>query len=68
MSVENATAAPRERDGGSVDEKAVAAHHYPDQTFSATNFAAAFIAAKFGVPLCVARVICELAAIGGRVA
>jgi hypothetical protein len=68
MSVQNVTAAPLGQDGGSVDEKAVAAIHYPDQMFSATDFAAAFIAAKFGVPLCVARVVCELAAIGGRVA
>ena len=43
MTLQNETAAPMALgDGGSVDEKAVAAPHYSDHTFNATDFAPTF--------------------------
>lgn len=54
------------RDGGGVDGKAVAAHFYPTPTFSATDLAAALIAARFGLSPYTARLIVELSGLGGR--
>jgi hypothetical protein len=55
-------------DGVPVVSKAVAAKNYQNTTFTATEFAASVVASKFHLPLSTARVICELADIGGRCA
>ena len=70
MDVESSTAAPMRSSigsGGEVDGKAVAAHFYPTPTFSATDLAAALIAARFGLSPYTARLVVELSgSAGGR--
>ena len=50
MSLHNETAAPVERDGGEVDEKAVAADTYLPPAPDATDFGPIAIAAKSSIP------------------
>jgi hypothetical protein len=66
MHLHSKTAAPRARDGGGVDVKAVTARFYLTTTFNATDLAAAILGARFGLSEHMARVICELSGIGGR--
>lgn len=54
------------RNGGSVFTKSLAASEYRNPPLNAKEFAATIIASRFHVPLPTARVVCELAGIGGR--
>lgn len=54
--------------GNGGNGKSIATDFYRITSQPATDFAASVIAARFGISPCLARVICELAAIGGRVA
>jgi hypothetical protein len=51
---------------GAVFEKVWTPSEYRNPSLSATEIAASIIASKFHLPLSTARVICELADIGGR--
>lgn len=52
--------------GGSVFEKVWTPSEYRNPPLTAKEFAAAVVAAKFHLPLPTARLVCELAGIGGR--
>lgn len=54
--------------GGSVVSKAFAASDYRTPPVCATEIAAAVVAARFRVSPCIARLVCELAQIGGVMA
>jgi hypothetical protein len=54
------------RNGGSVFEKVWSPSEYRNPPLNAKEFAAAIIASRFHLPLPTARVVCELAGIGGR--
>lgn len=41
---------------------------YPARARTATEFAASVVAARFHLSPCIARLVCELASIGGRLA
>ncbi len=60
------TAGSGER-GGLGISNAVVPFEYPKATISATEIAAAIVASRFHLSPCMARVVCELAQIGGRV-
>jgi hypothetical protein len=52
--------------GGSAFEKVWTPFEYRNPHLNAKEIAASIIASKFHLPLSTARVICELADIGGR--
>jgi hypothetical protein len=54
------------RNGASVVRKVGQLQNYQNQTFSAMEIAARLLAARHGLPLHVARLVCELAHLGGR--
>ena len=54
--------------GGSVASEVIATGFYQAPYLNATDFAAAVIGGRFGLNGCMARVICELAGIGGKAA
>lgn len=54
--------------GGTVVSKAVAAEDYQTSHHSATEFAASIVAARFRLTISTARLVCELAGIGGSCA
>lgn len=73
MHLHSETAAPMGSiigSGGSVITKAVAAenYHLTPKTATPTELAAAIVAARFRLSPRMARVVCELAQIGGRLA
>lgn len=73
MHLHNETAAPMGSiigNGGSVVAKAVAAenYHLTQNTATPADLAATIIAVRFGLSPRMARVVCELAQIGGRLA
>lgn len=71
MTIHDKTAAPMVApigNGGSVVSKAFAASDYRTPPASATEIAAAVVAARFRVSPCIARLVCELAQIGGVMA
>lgn len=71
MNIETQTAAPKGSifgNGGSVVSKAFAASDYRTAPASATEFAAAVVAARFRVSPLMARLVCELSQLGGRFA
>lgn len=53
------------RNGGSVVEKVWTPSEYRNPPLSATEFAATVIAARFHLSISTARLVCELAGIGG---
>ncbi|MBL8577715.1 MAG: hypothetical protein JNK47_10845 [Mesorhizobium sp.] len=53
--------------GGLGISNAVTPFEYPRATSSATEIASEIIAQRFRISPCMARVVCELAQIGGRV-
>jgi len=53
-------------DGGSVFQNALTPSEYRNPPLSATDIAAVSIARRFRLSLTTARVVCELAGIGGR--
>ncbi|GAA4121488.1 hypothetical protein GGR00_004778 [Aminobacter aganoensis] len=67
MNVQMQTAPRLASESGGIS-KAVTAQNYRIHPAPATEFAAAAIAARFRVSLTLARVVCELAQIGGRLA
>lgn len=73
MHLHSKTAAPMGSiigNGGSVVTKAVAAENYhpTPKTATPTELPAAIVAARFRLSPRMARVVCELARIGGRLA
>jgi len=77
MDPHSETAAPKGSifgNGGSVVSKAVTAQNYPNPSILATpsltptNIAVAIVAARWGLSPCIARLVCELANLGGRLA
>lgn len=54
--------------GGSVDRQVVAATFYPTPAFDAKHFAALVVAERFRISPRLARLVCSLADLGGRVA
>jgi hypothetical protein len=54
--------------GGSVFTKSLAASEYRNPSLSATEMAALRVARQFRLSLTTARLVCELAGIGGRLA
>ena len=69
MLQQNETAAPMGSSigsGGEVTSIGFAAGQYLNPTISATDLAAAIIGARFGLSACVARLVVQLAGIGGR--
>ncbi|RWP40149.1 MAG: hypothetical protein EOR04_19580 [Mesorhizobium sp.] len=56
------------RNGVADNSKAVAAQNYLNAPFDAKGFAACLVAKRFGLSPCLARLVCELAHIGGRLA
>jgi len=56
------------RNGGSVFKKVWTPSEYRNPPQNAKEYAAIVIASKFHLPLHTARVVCELAGIGGRLA
>jgi len=65
MALEHSCAAPKD---GAVVGYAWQLSNYPTPAETATDFAVTFVASKFGLSHCLARVVCELAQIGGRCA
>lgn len=53
------------RNGGSALQKAVIAPEYRNPPHSATEMAASFISRRFRLSISTARLVCELAGIGG---
>lgn len=53
------------RNGGSVFTESLAASKYRNPPLSATDLAASIIASRFRLPISTARLVCELAGIGG---
>jgi hypothetical protein len=53
------------KNGGSVIHNAWTASEYRNPPLPATNLTASIIAKRFGLPIATARVVCELAGIGG---
>lgn len=51
--------------GGSVFEKVWTASEYRNPPISATDMAASIISRRFRLPISTARLVCELAGIGG---
>jgi hypothetical protein len=68
MMSQSKTAAPIAVGNGGDSSKAVAAGNYRTSTQGATEFASLIIAARYRLTPCMARVVCELAQIGGRLA
>jgi hypothetical protein len=68
MDLHNETAAPIAVGNGGDISKAVTAGNYRTITLSATEIASTIIAARFRLHPCMARLVCELAQIGGRLA
>jgi hypothetical protein len=66
MDLHNETAAPTAIGNGGDISKGVTAGNYRTITLSATEIATSIIAARFQLSHCMARVIVELASIGGR--
>ena len=56
------------RNGGSVFEKVWTPSEYRNPPLSATEMAAITVARRFRLSLTTARLVCELAGIGGRLA
>jgi hypothetical protein len=52
--------------GGKVDAKALVAPFYLAPNLNATDLAVAMLGTRFGLSEAVARLVCELAGIGGR--
>jgi len=67
MSPEKETAAPAGTGNGGIG-KVIGAATYRNSPPSATEFAPLVIAERFRLPIHMARTVCELAAIGGRLA
>lgn len=53
--------------GAAIESRLATTAHYQQQAVSATDFAAAVVSKRFGISPCLARLVCELAAIGGRI-
>lgn len=53
------------RNGGSVFQNALTTSEYRNPPLSATEFAASFVSRRFHLPISTARLVCELAGIGG---
>lgn len=53
------------RNGGSVVEKIWTPSEYRNPPLSATEFAASVVSRRFHLPISTARLVCELAGIGG---
>lgn len=53
------------KNGGSVIKKVSLPTDYRNPPLSATNLTTSIIAKRFGLPIATARVVCELAGIGG---
>ena len=53
------------RNGGSVFQKALTPSEYRNPPLSATDMAVSIIARRFRVPTSTARLVCELAGLGG---
>lgn len=53
------------RNGGSVVEKVWTPSEYRNPSLSATDLAASIVASRFHLPISTARLVCELAGIGG---
>jgi hypothetical protein len=68
MNLHNETAAPTAIGNGGGISNAVAAQICHNHSSSATEIAASIIAARFRIPPYIARLVCELAQIGGRLA
>jgi len=68
--VENNFAGPIAVETGEAVNNAVAAEHYlpPSKPATPTELAAVIVAARFRLSPCVARLVCHLAQIGGRLA
>lgn len=64
MHLQNETAGLAGR-GGSVISKAVTAKDYQTPSLSATEIAVSIVAARFRLNISTARLVCELAGIGG---
>lgn len=54
--------------GGDDNSKGLTTRNYRNSTDTATDFAVAFVARRFRISLTRARIICDLAQIGGRAA
>ncbi|MGX5802316.1 hypothetical protein ACWGS9_13810 [Bradyrhizobium sp. Arg314] len=54
------------RIGASVDVKAVAAQNYLNAPIDVQRFAALVVAKRYGLSPAMARLVCELAHLGGR--
>ncbi len=70
MKIHSKTAAPMAVGNGGGNSNAVAAqnYHLTRKTATGTELAATIVAARFRLSPCVARLVCELAHIGGRFA
>ncbi|GLS29293.1 hypothetical protein SAMN04488498_11396 [Mesorhizobium albiziae] len=68
MKLKTETAAPIAVGNGGDISKAVTAGDYRTLTLSATEIASSIIAARFRLSPCMARLVCELAQLGGRLA
>ncbi|MCV9910043.1 hypothetical protein OIV19_20810 [Brucella sp. HL-2] len=53
------------KNGGSVIQNGWSPSEYRNPPISATNLATSVIATRFRLPMATARVVCELAGIGG---
>ncbi|WP_024896866.1 hypothetical protein [Brucella rhizosphaerae] len=53
------------KNGGSVNQNGWTPTDYRNPPISATNLATSVIATRFRLPMATARVVCELAGIGG---
>ncbi|KAB2763069.1 hypothetical protein [Brucella anthropi] len=53
------------KNGGSVIQNGWSPSEYRNPPLPATNLTASIIAKRFGLPIATARVVCELAGIGG---
>ncbi|GEM_PF-3391268 len=54
-----------DRNGGSIIQNDWTPSEYRNPPTSATSLSATIIAKRFGLPIATARVVCELAGIGG---
>lgn len=67
MRLQNETAAPTGiGDGGKGISKALTAERYQKPSITATEIATSIIAARFRLSPYMAKLVCELAEIGGR--
>ncbi|MDR7221698.1 hypothetical protein J2X13_002110 [Aminobacter aminovorans] len=71
MSVQTKTAPRLASESGGISKASTAGNYRitpSSATATATDFAVSIIAHRFSLSPCIARVICELAQIGGRLA